>query len=220
MIPLKDDLPTRSFPLMTLGFIILNVLTFFYQVSLGDQTEQLLLAYGAIPFNLMHTLDAGVPVPAVATSLFTSMFLHGDFLHLGGNMLYLWIFGNNIEDTMGSMRFILFYLLCGVVAVYSHSWMMAQSRVPMIGASGAVSGILGGYFLLFPRARVLTLVPFGFFITTVRVPALIIIGFWFVAQVANSLFAGQAAGGIAWFAHIGGFIAGLVLICFFKKRKG
>jgi membrane associated rhomboid family serine protease len=217
MIPLKDDLPTHSFPLITVGFILLNIAAFFYQVSLGPAADGLLFAYGAIPFNLMHIVESGVSVPTAATSLFTSMFLHGDIMHLGGNMLYLWIFGNNIEDIMGRSRFIVFYLICGVAAVYTHSWMEAQSRIPMIGASGAVSGILGAYLLQFPRARVLTLVPLGFFMTTIRIPALIMIGFWFAGQIANSLFVEQGAGGIAWFAHVGGFVAGLMLIPFFKK---
>jgi len=217
MIPLKDDLPTRIFPLVTIGFIILNIAAFFYQISLGQASERFVMAYGAIPYSMMHPFESNVALPAVATSIFTSMFLHGGILHLGGNMLYLWIFGNNIEDCMGHKRFILFYLVCGTIAVYTHSWVEAQSHVPMIGASGAVSGILGAYFILFPRARVLTLVPLGFYITTIRMPALILIGFWFGAQVVNSTFANPVEGGVAWFAHVGGFLAGLGLIYFFRK---
>ncbi len=219
MIPLKDDQPTHSFPFMTIGFIAANIVAFFYQVSLGPAEETLLLSYGAIPFNLMHTVESSVPIPMVAASLFTSMFLHGSLAHLGGNMLYLWIFGNNIEDVMGHARFIFFYLLCGVIAVYTHAGMIPDSRVPMIGASGAVSGILGAYLLLFPRARVLTLVPLGFFWTTTRIPALLLLGFWFIMQAASGFFTPRGGGGVAWFAHVGGFIAGMGLIYFFRQRR-
>ncbi len=220
MIPIKDDIPTHLFPLVTIGFIVLNILAFFYQVSLGKAEEQLLLTYGAIPFDLMHFTERDFSLPAIPISIVTSMFLHGNIIHLGGNMLYLWIFGNNIEDVMGHTRFVLFYLLCGSIAVYSHAGINAQSHIPMIGASGAVSGLLGAYMLLFPRARILTLVPLGFFMTTMRIPALIFLGFWFLLQILPALSAPGGIGGIAWFAHIGGFLAGLTLILFFKKRKG
>jgi len=220
MIPLKDDLPTRIFPLITIGFIILNIAAFFYQISLGQASERLVMAYGAIPYSMMHPFESNLAIPTVAASIFTSMFLHGDIMHLGGNMLYLWIFGNNIEDSMGHIRFVLFYLICGIIAVYTHSFVDVQSRVPMIGASGAVSGILGAYLLLFPRARILTLVPLGFYITTIRMPALILIGLWFGMQAVNAVLAEQGGGGVAWFAHVGGFLAGLVLIFFFKTPRG
>ncbi len=224
MIPLKDDNPTHSFPVITIGLIATNIVAFFYQVSLGPASDQLLFAYGAIPFNLMHTLESEAPIPAIAISLVTSMFLHGSLVHLGGNMLYLWIFGNNIEDVMGKARFVLFYLLCGIIAAYAHAGGYAQSRVPMIGASGAVSGILGAYLLLFPRARILTLVPLGFFMTTMRIPALFFLGGWFFLQVLPGFLmppgTTDGVGGIAWFAHIGGFLAGISLIYLFKKRRG
>jgi len=220
MIPLKDDQPTHSFPFMTIALIAANILVFYYQVSLGPAAEGFVFTYGAIPFNLMNTIESRVSVPMVAMSVFTSMFLHGGFLHLGGNMLYLWIFGNNIEDVMGKGRFIFFYLICGIVAVYSHASFEPQSRFPMIGASGAVSGVLGAYILLFPRARVLTLVPLGFFTQLMRIPAVVVLGFWFLVQIFNSLLTPPGAGGVAWFAHIGGFVAGMGLIFFFKKRRG
>ncbi len=219
MIPLKDDQPTHSFPLVTIGLIVLNIAVFFYQVSLGPATEAFVFTYGAIPFNLMNTIESRVPVPTVALSVFTSMFLHGGLLHLSGNMLYLWIFGNNIEDVMGHSRFIIFYLLCGIVAVFSHAWFETQSQIPMIGASGAVSGILGAYLLLFPRARILTLVPLGIMMPIIHIPALIVLGFWFLAQIGNSLLTPSGAGGVAWLAHVGGFVAGMSLIFFFKKRR-
>jgi len=219
MIPLKDDQPIHSFPLATIGLIAANIAVFFYQVSLGPAEEAFLFTYGAIPFNLMNTIESRVPVPMVATSVFTSMFLHGGIFHLGGNMLYLWIFGDNIEDLMGKGRFIFFYLLCGIVAVYSHAWFQPVSHLPMIGASGAVSGLLGAYLLLFPKARVLTLVPLGFFTQFMYIPAIVVLGFWFLGQIMNSLLTPPDAGGVAWFAHIGGFVAGMSLIFFFIKRR-
>jgi membrane associated rhomboid family serine protease len=157
-------------------------------------------------------------------TVFSSMFMHGSLLHLGTNMLYLWIFGNNIEDKLGYVRFIIFYLLCGVTAAYSHALADPVSIIPMIGASGAVSGVLGAYLLLFPFAKVHTLIFLGFFIQVVRLPALVIIGFWIVIQFINGIVSSGANdhGGVAWFAHIGGFIVGLLVIKFFlltKKRR-
>jgi len=219
MIPLKDDNPTRSFSWVTLALVVLNSVVFAYEISLGSSTERLVLSYGAIPFDMFHS-ETGNARIYVAGSIFTAMFLHGGFLHLAGNMLYLWIFGNNIEDIMGHRRFIVFYLLCGIVAAYAHAYTNITSHVPMIGASGAVAGVLGAYLILFPRARILTLLPIGIFIQIVKIPALIVLGFWFVIQFFNGLFAPQQAGGVAWFAHIGGFLAGIVLLPFFKKRGG
>ncbi|OGW56721.1 MAG: rhomboid family intramembrane serine protease, partial [Nitrospirae bacterium RIFCSPHIGHO2_02_FULL_42_12] len=152
-------------------------------------------------------------------TIFTSMFLHGGFFHVAGNMLYLWIFGNNIEDSMGHVKFIIFYLLCGIVAVYTFSIINSHSTIPMVGASGAVSGVLGAYIILFPRAKVLTLVPFGFYMQMIKVPAIFVLGFWIVIQIINGMLSGGTRGGVAWFAHIGGFIAGMALISLFKNRK-
>jgi membrane associated rhomboid family serine protease len=220
MIPLKDNLPTHSFPFVTIALIAVNIAAFLYQVSLGAAGgEQLVLALGAIPFDLMQPFETTVPIPAVAASLFTSMFLHGGILHLGGNMLYLWIFGNNIEDVMGHTRFIFFYLLCGLIAVFTHASFEAMSRIPMIGASGAVSGVLGAYLLLFPRARILTLIWLGFFTRTFWIPAIFLLGFWFVGQLVNTLSVPRGTGGVAFLAHVGGFIAGMALIFFFRKRR-
>ncbi len=176
--------------------------------------------HGAIPYKMIHefTLSGGLPAP-VFQSIFTSMFLHAGFFHVGGNMLYLWIFGNNIEDEVGHIRFIFFYLLCGVVAAYSHALVDASSKVPMVGASGAVSGVLGAYILLFPRAKILTLIPIGFFITTVRIPALFVIGLWVVGQLMYAFSSVTGQGGVAWFAHIGGFIAGMILLRYFRRQR-
>ncbi|MEK6744472.1 MAG: rhomboid family intramembrane serine protease [Nitrospirota bacterium] len=218
MIPLKDSNPTERFPIVTVVFITLNILVFLYQTSLGEDTvESFVGAFSLVPARLFHagTVLPG-PVPDGVT-LFTSLFLHGGLFHLIGNMLYLWIFGNNVEDAMGRIRFIVFYLLCGVLASMAHALMNAQSSIPMIGASGAVSGILGAYVLLYPKARVLTLFTLGFFVRMIEVPALVVLGFWFVFQSLNALVA-NGAGGVAWYAHIGGFLAGLTLIILFKRR--
>lgn len=199
---------------MTIGLAVANIAVFFYEISLGPQSGEFVSSYGAIPFELFH----GSGRPFAVANIFTSMFLHGGIFHLAGNMLYLWIFGNNIEDVMGHRRFLFFYLICGVVAAYAHAFVDSTSRIPMIGASGAVSGVLGAYLLLFPKARVLTLLPVGFFIQIVRVPALVVLGFWFIVQFFNGLFSLRQIGGVAWFAHIGGFLAGMSLIYLFKKR--
>jgi membrane associated rhomboid family serine protease len=216
MLPLRDDNPATLTPWVTVALIGANVLGFLYELSLGPGLEPFLLASGAVPARL---LDSDVPWEGGAAGLpptltiFSSMFLHGGLLHLAGNMLYLWIFGDNIEDALGHLRFLLFYLISGVVAVYAHAFTDPASILPMIGASGAVSGVLGAYLVLFPRARVLALVPMGFVMQTVRVPALFVLGFWIVIQFLYGLLSlGGPGGGVAWFAHIGGFLIGAALI--------
>lgn len=219
MFPLKADLPTRSVSFMTMGLILVNVGVYLFQLSLGPGAFRIFFSYGAIPYKMIHEFGPnGLPLP-VLKSIFTSMFIHGGFFHLAGNMLYLWIFGNNVEDELGHFRFIFFYLLCGVIAAYSHAMIEPASKVPMVGASGAVSGVLGAYFLLFPRAKILTLVPIGFFITTVRIPALVVLGFWVIGQLMYALTSTQGQGGVAWFAHIGGFIAGMLLLRYFNLPR-
>ncbi|MFY9270528.1 MAG: rhomboid family intramembrane serine protease [Candidatus Manganitrophaceae bacterium] len=218
MIPLRDDLPTRSVAVVTAGLIVANVLLFFYELSLGPKVNDFVLTFGAIPANLAHGLVGGKPALLAASSVFTSMFLHGGWMHLVGNMLYLWIFGNNIEDATGHLRFIFFYLLCGFVAAYTHALTNVASHVPMVGASGAISGVLGAYLLLYPHAKILTLVPIGFFIQVIQIPAVLVLGFWFFVQFLNAILGLGEVGGIAWFAHIGGFLAGMVLIYPFKKK--
>ena len=215
MIPFKDDNPTRHFPLMTITLIALNTAIFVVQILLPLDYRKVVFAFGAIPHFLL-TFQTVQPIHPVFT-VFTSMFMHGGLLHLGTNMLFLWIFGNNIEDELGYTRFIIFYFLCGFTAVYAHAFSNPLSTIPMIGASGAVSGILGAYLLLFPRARVHTLIFLGFFVQVVRLPAVLVIGFWIVLQLINGLLSRGAAtnSGVAWFAHIGGFIAGLLTIKFF-----
>jgi len=216
MIPLKDDNPTEHFPYVTLALIALNVAVFIYQLSLGARGNQMMvLKMGIIPYEFTHALDIP-PYSAhpLVLNLIAAMFMHGGFLHLGGNMLYLWIFGNNIEDAMGPVRFILFYLLTGVLASATHIFLQPDMRMPMIGASGAISGVLGAYLILFPKAKVLTLVILFFFITVIRIPALIILGFWFVLQFLNI----YSRNNVAWFAHVGGFISGILLVRFFVRK--
>jgi membrane associated rhomboid family serine protease len=222
MIPLRDENPTTLTPVVTVSLIILNCLVFLYQVSLGQAEERFILDYAAIPADLLHTRSFGGGThlfPGV--TVLTSMFMHGGILHLGGNMLYLWIFGDNIEDVMGHGRFILFYLLTGAAATFAHAVVAPMSTVPMIGASGAISGVLGAYLLLFPKARVKVLVILGFFIRIISVPAVLMLGFWFLMQMLSGLLSeGGAGGGVAWFAHVGGFVAGLALIKVFRRPVG
>jgi membrane associated rhomboid family serine protease len=219
MIPFKDDNPTSRFPFVTIALIVLNVIVFFFQLSSPADPNRIAYSYGAIP-RLLLTMKEIQPIHPVLT-IFTSMFMHGGLLHLGTNMLYLWIFGNNIEDQLGYVKFILFYLFCGVAAAYAHAITSPSSMIPMIGASGAVSGVLGAYLLLFPHARVHTLIFFGFFIDVVRLPAVLVIGFWVIIQFINGLVSTGLPnqGGVAWFAHIGGFIAGIVAIRILLKRN-
>ena len=211
-IPLKDENPTRRFPIVTVTLIALNILIFLYQVFSPQGLEYHVLRMGAIPYEITHfTTVTFFPRISPPLTLLTSMFIHGGFLHLFGNMLYLWIFGNNIEDFLGPLRFILFYLISGLGASLIHIAFHPSSQVPMIGASGAIAGVLGAYFLLYPEARVLTLV----LIWILPVPAFIILGLWFVAQVMNI----GIGGGVAWFAHIGGFLIGLGLLRLYLKKK-
>jgi len=222
MIPLHDDNPTQIFPALTITFIVICILVFFWQVSLGAQGSQLVVyQFGVIPAVLLDKvqLPPGLSVLPAELTVITSMFLHGGFMHLAGNMLYLWIFGNNVEDSMGHSRFVFFYLLCGMAAVAGQALQNPGSEIPMIGASGAISGILGAYLLLYPHARVLVLVPLGFFTQLVRLPAGWVLGFWFLVQIISSAFTSSEGGGVAWFAHLGGFIAGMALIPLFKYKQ-
>ncbi len=218
MIPLKDSPRTRSFPYINIALILANVFVFFQQVAMTErQLQEAVTAFGLIPVRLFESLAQGELALAVAP-LFSYQFLHGGWLHIGSNMLYLWVFGDNIEDRLGHMRYLIFYLLTGALAGFAQSLTGAASSVPVIGASGAVAGVLGAYLVSCPRARVLTLVPIFFFLTLAEVPAAVFLGFWFVLQ----LFSGLASIGmefpVAWWAHIGGFIAGLLLVNIFGKK--
>lgn len=211
MIPIKDDNPRLRPPIFTVGLIALNIVAFYFEIQFGLDT--VVYQYGAIPSHIVELQSL--------ETLLTSMFLHGGFLHLGGNMLYLWIFGDNIEGYLGHSRFLMFYLLCGLVAAFTHIFLSGISEIPMVGASGAVSGLLGAYLVKYPKARVLVVIPIVWFLTIRKIPAYIVLGFWFVMQLfyALSSLGISQGGGVAFWAHIGGFAAGIVLIYLFPAKK-
>ena len=221
MIPLKDDSPSELKPFVTISLIVACAGVFLWQLSLDAAAgRRAVAALGAIPAVLLT--DARLPadlhwIPRFASPL-TSMFLHGGWMHLSGNMLFLWIYGDNVEDAMGHGRFLAFYLVCGVVAVFAQALSDPHSPYPIIGASGAISGVLGAYLLLFPRARVLTLVLLPFFFTTVRMPAVLLLLLWFAVQLISDLSGHDAGSSVAYRAHIGGFLTGLALAIAFKRR--
>lgn len=227
MIPLNDENPTRHFPWVTMLLLAANILVFVYQVLLEEAGELFLESCALVPAELLTGQDAGVPacVSPLYLTLFTSIFLHAGLLHVGSNMLYLWIFGNNVEDSMGPVKFTLFYALCGLAAAATQIAVTllfdpASLEVPNVGASGAIAGVLGAYLVLFPGARVRTLVIFGFFWSITRVPALLVLGLWFVLQFLQGIgvLGDLDTGGVAVWAHVGGFVAGLVLIRFFATK--
>lgn len=216
MIPIQDSVPSRSVPLATWGLILLNGLVFFQELALPPESlEQLTALLGMVPARLGHD-------PEAWWTLLTCMFLHGGWMHFIGNMWTLYLFGDNVEDRMGSVRFLVFYLLCGVAAGLTHALTVPDSTIPTIGASGAIAGVLGAYFLLFPTARVITLVPVFFWPFIVEIPAVFYLGAWFVSQLLSGTMALLAPGdfeGVAWWAHVGGFVAGLALLPVFKKPR-
>jgi len=220
MIPLRDNIPTSRLPLVTVALIAINAFVFLQTFLLGAYGGQrFIMYYGLIPCGITGNCQVVGRAFSDEMTILTSMFVHAGFFHFAGNMLYLWIFGNNVEDAMGKVRFLLFYLVSGLAAAVAQTVLNPASRIPMVGASGAVSGILGAYLLLFPHARVLTLVPLGLFTQLAEIPALVVLGFWIVIQLVNGLVTfGFQGGGVAWFAHIGGFAAGLLLVGVFKRR--
>ena len=221
MLPLRDENPTRTFPGFTVLLIALNLAVFFYEASLpGPLRQEMVMRRGLVPGVITNLPSLGSEAfGSGLLSVLTSMFLHGDVLHLGGNMLYLWIFGNNIEDRLGHMRFVAFYLACGLAAAATQVAALPGSLVPMVGASGAIAGVLGAYLLIFPKARILTVVPFFIFLHFVRIPAYLVLGLWFIFQILHSLMADASGGGVAWFAHIGGFVAGMLFLVIFLPRR-
>ena len=221
MFPIHDDNPTRITPYVSYVLLAACILVFLWQVSLDDMVQQsVVYAFGVIPSVLfsVKSLPAELELLPAWLTIFTSMFLHGGWMHLIGNMLYLWVFGNNVEDAMGHARFILFYLSCGLVAALTQAVFNPESEIPMIGASGAISGVLGAYLLLHPRARILVIIPIGILIYSPWIAAYWVLGFWFVLQLVNSVISTGETGGVAYGAHLGGFVAGMVLIPFFKYR--
>jgi membrane associated rhomboid family serine protease len=230
VFPLKDNIPTERFPVVTVALIALNVLAYFLfqhgTISLGDPSSQAfsqnLTDYAYIPCELTNQGTCDVPQGAASdwVTVFTAMFMHGGLLHLGGNMLFLWIFGNNVEDSMGPVKFVVFYLLAGVAATALQTVINPGSDVPNIGASGAVAGVLGGYLLLFPRARVVTVIFIIFFFTIVELPAMFFLVIWFAQQALfGALDLNGSGGGVAYFAHIGGFAFGLLAIRLFASEQ-
>lgn len=216
MIPLRDAIRSRTFPFVNVTLIIINILVWLFQLSLGSRGEAFILHYGLVPvrffWGLHHDLAASV-VP-----VFTSMFLHGGWFHVLGNMWFLYIFGDNVEDRVGHINYFFFYFICGIGAAMAQTFLSPHSSLPIVGASGAIAGILGGYFLLFPHSRILTLVPIFIFIQFVEIPAFIFLILWFLLQFMMGAFS-TGEGGVAWWAHIGGFVAGVVLVFFFKKSE-
>lgn len=222
MIPLRDSVLSRSLPVVTWVLIALNVGVFFHELALGPGLDEFLRTWGFIPARYFHlaATDPGHWVGR-ALPLVTSMFLHGGWAHLLGNMLYLWIFGDSVEDRLGHGRYLIFYLLVGLAAGLAQAYLYPESSVPTIGASGAISGVLGAYLVLFPTARVLTLVPLLFYFPVVEVPAALYLGFWFLTQLLNGLLdlgLGGGGGGVAVWAHVGGFVVGMALVPLLRRR--
>ena len=213
MIPLRDIIPSRTTPVVTISLIAVNVLVFIYELSLGRDVDAFTLYWGLVPAAFSWV------------AVFTSMFLHGGFMHVAGNMLYLWIFGDNVEDRMGHGRFLVFYLLCGVAAALAQTITVPESVVPMVGASGAIAGVMGAYFVLYPRSRIVTLIPIFFFFQVVEVPAILFLGVWFVMQFLSGVGSiatatgGEPAGGVAFWAHVAGFAAGFVGVFVFRQPE-
>lgn len=221
MVPLHDDNPTRITPYVTYGLIGINIFVFFYEMSLTPQElQQFFYSYAVVPKEITASFPSGSLeqiLPQFMT-LITSQFLHGGFLHIAGNMLFLWVFGNNIEEQLGRIKYIIFYLGCGILAALSQWFFSMQSGIPSLGASGAIAGVLGAYIIRFPKARILTLVPLGFFITSIYIPAIFFLGFWFFQQALYGFASLQARanigmeqGGVAYWAHAGGFVFGVIL---------
>ncbi|MBN2332641.1 MAG: rhomboid family intramembrane serine protease [Deltaproteobacteria bacterium] len=224
MIPLRDTIPSRTTPYVNYLLISLNIVLFGYELSWGGQISRLIAGFGVVPAHFFTApIGPEIGLPVRYLPFLTHMFFHGGWLHLLGNMLYLWIFGDNVEDHLGHGGYLLFYLAAGVVAAMVHVVTNPHSQLPTIGASGAVAGVMGAYFLLYPRARIITLLPIFFFFTIVEVPAFLFLGFWFLLQLLEGVSAvggrGAAYGGIAWWAHIGGFLFGQGYLLLFRQRR-
>lgn len=215
MIPLKDEIKSYSKPMITYLILTANILVYLYELALGPDKETFIYQFGAIPYELFN--PAGINS---YLTVFTSMFVHANFMHILGNMLFLWVFADNVEDRLGHIIFIFFYLICGIGAVFLHSITTPGSKIPMVGASGAISGIMGAYIIFFPRARILSLIPLGFFLRIAYLPSVFFIGIWFLYQfVLGFASMGVRGGGVAYFAHIGGFIIGLLFALPFRISK-
>lgn len=217
MIPLKDELRSTTRPYVTYLILAANVAVFIYETALGRNADDFMLRFGAVPLNIFHS-----PNPAGYLTIISSMFIHANFMHILGNMLFLWVFADNVEDRIGHVKFLIFYLVCGIAAALAQGLTAPDSPVPLVGASGAISGVLGAYILFYPRARVMALIPLGFFMRMTYLPSIVFLGIWFLIQLLVGIVSiGAKGGGVAYFAHIGGFAAGLLFALPFKifKRK-
>lgn len=216
MIPIRDRVPTHSFPAVNYALIAVNIIVFIFQWMAGANQEAVIYEFALIPASVTAGLDVGD-----VRDIFTSMFMHGGLLHIAGNMLYLWIFGDNVEDNLGKVKYLIFYLVGGVVASLAHIVSSPNSQIPTVGASGAIAAVLGAYLVLYPSAKVETFIPLGFFMRLAVLPASIVLGLWFVLQLFNGVMSIGAAdvGGVAFWAHIGGFVAGVVLAFLFGNRR-
>ena len=221
MIPIRDINPSGRFPAVNVAVILACTAAFLLELALGKSLNRFVLAYALVPQNITYGLETKtLGFEGIVAPFFTSMFLHGGWLHLIGNMWFLWIFGDNVEDTLGHFRYAIFYLFCGLAAGLTHYFLSPLSPVPTIGASGAIAGVLGGYLVRFPSARVVTLVPLGFFLQMMELPAWLMLGLWFLAQaIGGFLTLGATGGGVAWWAHVGGFLTGIVLIRVIQPRQ-
>lgn len=220
-IPIKDDVPTVRKPILTVGLIITNVLVFLWTYAQGFQSFQMTtVQFGYIPYELVHLTELTPELSApIFLTPFTSMFMHGGWMHLIGNMLFLWIYGNNVEDYFGPVKFILFYLVSGLAAIFLFTLFDPSGNIPLVGASGAIAGVMGAYMVLYPRAKV-TVMIILFFIQFVYLPAKVVLGFWFIYQVFMSLTGNLSGGGVAWAAHVGGFLFGWMLLKIIIKFRG
>ena len=216
MIPLRDNIPHERKPVVTVALLLINVAVFFYEISLGEKLQDFFYIYGFVPKNIFLPIGLEYKIKP----LFTNMFLHAGFIHLLGNMLFLWIFADNVEDKLGHFKFLIFYITCGVIASLAHLVMNVSSDIPAVGASGAIAGVLGAYIIMFPRARILTLVPFLIFFQLIEIPAFIFLGIWFVYQFLLGISSiGLYGAGIAFWAHIGGFAGGISLVFLWRKKR-
>ena len=232
MLPIKDDIPTRRFPIVTVVIIAINLIVYFgfqggFSLDSADLKQSVITDYAAVPYEITHPGEQCVngvcsegqdSLPPTILTIFTAMFMHGGLLHIASNMLFLWIFGNNIEDSMNRAAYVLFYLAGGVVAMLAQTLLDPNSQIPTLGASGAIAAVLGGYALLYPRARVLTLVLIIFFVTILRLPALLVLGVWILLQFLGWSQTEAGSGGVAYMAHIGGFLFGLAAIRLFATN--
>ena len=216
MIPIRDQIPTRRVPVINYLLIAANIIVFIFQWLAGPYEEALVYQFALIPYSFVSSLSIGD-----ITDIFTSMFMHAGLAHIGGNMLYLWIFGDNVEDSMGHGKFLLFYLVGGAVASFTHIFTNPESQIPTVGASGAIAAVLGAYLVLYPRSKVMTIIPLGFFIRMTTLPATVVLGLWFVLQIFSGVLSlgGPDVGGVAFWAHIGGFVAGVLMAKLFANRR-